>query len=172
MYRIILICALSACTVASAQLDAENVCITYSDVKIAAVAPETTTLDHTWTYAKLAAIQALAAQVQDLTFVSIDAHATSGITSLEFIDAAHVTVASGDPTSTLPTLDVYDCIDDCVPDGDSLSVPSMLQQSAIAYVESGSIVVDMQLTGQIPTIDWTMDADFCFSGVVGFSESL
>ncbi len=172
MHRVVLLGMLSSCTVASAQVDVENVCVTYSDVQIAAVAPGTTTLDHTWTYNKLAAIQALAAQVQDLQFVSIDAHATTGITSLAFVDAAHVTVASGDPTSALPTLDVYDCVGDCVPDGESLSVPSMLQQSAIAYVESGSIVVDMQIAGQLPTVDWTMDADFCFSGVIGYSQGL
>ena len=159
-------------TVAQAQVEVTELCVPYDGVMVAGVAPGTTTLDHVFNYNKLSSIQALASAVQDLQFVRVDATTTSGVTSFDFVSAAHVSVASGDPTSPLPTLEVYDCDGDCVPDGSTLSVPSTFAQSAIAYVETGSLVVDLEIDGQLPVDDWTMDMDFCFSGELGYNASL
>ncbi|HEY3808165.1 MAG TPA: hypothetical protein VGL61_36550 [Kofleriaceae bacterium] len=163
---------LAACTVAKAQVDATDMCISYSDVAIKGVAAGTTTLDHVFNYNKLALIQAFAKSVSNLQFISITAHATSGITSFDFVEAAHVTVASGDPTSLLPTIDVYDCDGDCVPDGSSLTVPSTFQSSAIDYIDTGSIVADLEISGALPVDGWTMDVDFCFSGDLTYETGL
>jgi hypothetical protein len=170
--RALLLLFVSACTVAKAQVDATDMCLSYSGVSIKGVAPGTTTLDHVFTYDKLALIQAFAKDVSNLQFVSITATAESGITSFDFVQAAHVTVASGDPTSVLPAIDVYDCDADCVPDGDSLTVPSTFQSSAIDYIDTGSIVADLQIDGNLPVDDWTMDLDFCFSGDLTYEAGL
>jgi hypothetical protein len=162
----------SACTVVSAQVDVSDLCVPYDGVTIHGVAQGTTTVDHDWTFDKLAALQALASSVQDLQFVSIDASAASGVSSLDFIDAAHVSVASGNPAAMLPTVDAYDCTGDCVPDGSTLAVPSMLQQSAIAYIESGSVLVDLEVDGTLPVEDWTIDVQLCFRGDFGYSQPL
>ncbi|HTR56223.1 MAG TPA: hypothetical protein VMJ10_36365 [Kofleriaceae bacterium] len=154
---------------ASAKVDVTDLCVPYNGVQIKSVAPGTTTLDHQFTYDKLGALQSLAASIEDLTFVSIDGHAASGVPDLSFIQAAHVTVGTGNPNSSLPTVDAYDCDGDCVPDGSSLSVPAALQQSAIAYIESGSVLVDLELDGDLPTQDWTVDIDLCFRGEAGYS---
>ena len=164
--------AATGCTVAKAQVEVTQMCVTYAGVQIAGVDPGTTTLDHTFTYDKLGPIQNLISLVSDLEFVSMDAHAVTGVTDFDFVQAAHVTVASGDPSSTLPTLDVYDCDGDCVPVGDSLTVPSTLEQSAIEYVESGSVIVDLQIAGQLPVDDWTMNVDACFQGQLAYEQSL
>jgi hypothetical protein len=162
----------AACTVAKAEVDVQNMCLTYDDLMITGVAGGSNELDHTFKYSKLGLIQAFASRVTNLQFVSVTAQATSGITSLDFVQAAHVSVASGDPTSPLPTVDVYDCDGDCVPDGNSLNVPATFEASAIAYVETGSIVANLVIDGAIPPQDWTMDIDFCFSGQLSYSRSL
>jgi hypothetical protein len=162
----------AACTVAKADVDATDMCLSYSDVSIKGVAPGTTTLDHVFNYDKLGLIQAFAKNVSNLQFVSITAQATSGITSFDFVQAADVTVASGDPTSMLPTVDVYDCDGDCVPDGDSLTVPSTFQTSAIDYIDTGSIVADLEIDGALPVDAWTMNVEFCFSGDLTYETGL
>jgi hypothetical protein len=172
MIALVLTIGTAACTVAQAQVEVSDLCIPYSGVDISGVAPGTTVVDHSFTYDKLAAIQSLASSVSNLEFVSIGATAASGIPNLSFIQSAHVTIASGDPTSSLPTLDVYDCTADCVPDGDTLSVPATLQLSALAYVESGSVVADLEIGGQLPVDAWTINVDVCFSGELNYHENL
>jgi hypothetical protein len=172
MSRIMIVIALSGCTVAQAKANITEMCVSYPGVMIHGVTPGTTTVDHVWMDSNLSAIQSLASLVSDLQFVRVDATAVSGISDFTFVQAAHVTIASGDPSSTLPTLDVYDCDGDCDPTGDTLSVPSTLQQSAIDYVESGSVVLDFQMVGEPPTNDWTMDIDVCFRGELGYQATL
>jgi hypothetical protein len=75
-----------------------------------------------------------------------------------------VSVASGDPESTLPTMSIVDCDGDCLPDGTTLSLPAETQQSAIEYVKTGSLVVDLDLRGALPAEAWTADVDVCMSG--------
>ena len=168
-------CAASACTgvtVAQAQVQVTDLCVPYDGVNIQAVDPGTTVLDHVFTYSKLTAIQDLAADIKDLQFISLSATPVSGVSSLAFIDAAHVTVASGDPSSPLPTLDVYDCDGNCVPNGDTLDVPATLQTSALAYVETGSIIVDLEVDGQLPTTAWVIDINACFRGELDYGVNI
>ncbi len=172
MTALVLTVGATACTVAQAQVDITDLCIPYAGVDIKGVDPGTAMVDRTFTYDKLSAIQSLAKSFSNLEFVSIGATAASGIPNLSFIQSAHVTIASGDPTSSLPTLDVYDCAADCVPDGDTLSVPANLQLSALAYVESGSVVADLEIGGQLPVDPWTINVNVCFSGELNYQEGL
>jgi hypothetical protein len=161
-----------ACTVASAQVDVTDLCVPYDGVNIAGVASGTTFVDHDWTFTKLGVLPELVQSVSDLQFVRIEAQATSGVSDLGFVQAAHVTVGSGNPDAMLPTVDAYDCSGNCVPDGSTLDVPSMLQTSAIAYIESGSVQVDLEVDGTLPVQAWTMDVQLCFRGDVGYSQPL
>ena len=163
--RLLLACT-CACTVPAAQLDVTDLCVTYPDVKIPGVAAGTPTVDHQWTFDKLAAVQALVGSIKDLQLTSMDARSTDGTLNLGFITAAHVTVASGAPSSPLPVLDVYDCTSDCVPSDGTLPVPSQLQTSVLAYVETGSLLVDLDLAGTFPVEAWTIDVDACFRGTI------
>ncbi len=137
-----------------------------------AASPDASSIDQSFTVDDLGEVQSLSAIVSNLTFVRAEAHATSGIDNFDFVDAAHITVASDVPSPPLPALDVYDCDGDCVPDGSTLTVPSNVQQSAIDYVESGSVLVDVSLVGQPPTVAWTMNVDVCFSGQLSYQAKL
>jgi hypothetical protein len=159
-------------TVAKAQVQVTDLCIPYNNVTIHGVSPGTTEVDHEFTYDKLAAIESLAMDIKNLQFVSLSATPIAGVTTLSFIDAADVTVASGDPSSPLPTIDVYNCDGNCVPNGNTLDVPATLSTSALAYVETGSIVVDLYVDGQLPTNDWMIDLNACFSGELDYGAQL
>jgi len=173
-YPLALLAAASACsvTVADVEVKVTDLCVPYNGVTIDGVDPGITELDHQFTYTKLAALQSLAADIKDLEFISLGATPESGVTSLDFIDAANDTVSSGDPSSPLPTIDVYDCAGDCVPNGNTLEVPAMLETSALAYIETGSIIVDLEIDGQLPTSNWVIDLDACFSGQLDYGAQL
>jgi hypothetical protein len=170
----LLTASVAACgvTVAQAEVKVTNLCVPYNGVTIQGVDPGTTEVDHQFTYTKLAALQNLAQEIQNLQFVSLSATAVSGITDLSFIQAANVTVASGDPSSPLPTIDVYDCDGNCVPNGNTLDVPATFQVSALAYIETGSVVVDLEVDGELPINDWVIDISACFQGTLDYGESL
>jgi hypothetical protein len=175
MLRItIILVALAGCSVplVDAQADIADLCISYPNMAVTAVAPGTTTLDHTWDVTKLDAVQQLATLVTDLQLLRLDATPVTGITDFTFVQAAHVAIASGDPDSMLPTLDAYDCSGDCVPGGNSLDVPATVQANTLAYVETGYLVVDLQIDGDLPAVDWSMDLDVCFSGQVKYQTGL
>ena len=159
-----LVVAPAGCTLVDAQAEVREVCATYAGLQLPAADLGATVVDQSFVVNQLDAIQSLAGLVSDLEFVRAQARATSGIAGFEFVEAAHIAVSSGDPSSYLPTIDVYDCDGDCKLSGNSLTLPSRLSQSAIDYVKSGSVVVEVLLVGQPPTAAWSMDVDVCFRG--------
>jgi hypothetical protein len=163
-FRIVIVACASACSAPPAHVEVTDLCITYPGVKIGGVSSGATTIDKSFIFDKLAAIQSLADSLTDLQLTSMAARATSGTSDLSFVAAAHVTLASGAPSSTLPVLDVYDCTSDCIPPDGTLALASEVQTSVLAYVETGSLLVDVQLAGTFPNVDWTMDLDACFRG--------
>jgi hypothetical protein len=163
---------LAACTLVDAHADVEDVCVSYLGVKVPAAAWGATSIDQSFAVDNLGDIQNLTTLVSDLEFIRAEARATSGITDFDFVNAAHIAVSSDDPSSPLPTLDVYDCDGNCVPAGDTLTVPSAVTSSAIAYVKSGSVLVDVVMIGQPPTAAWTMDLDVCFRGQLSYQTGI
>ncbi len=167
-----LLMPLAACTLVDAHAEVEDVCVSYPGVMVPAAAAGDTLIDQSFTLDNLDEIQELTKLVSDLEFVRAEARATSGIADFDFVHAAHLDVSSSDPASPLPTLDVYDCDGDCVPAGDTLTLPSAVQASAIAYVRSGSVLVDVQMLGQPPTEAWTMDIAVCFRGQLSYQTGI
>lgn len=100
----------------------------------------------------------------ELRFTHVRARPTSGVTSLAFIDAARVTIASADPAAALPTLTVVECSAGSCPRAGELLLPSELQTDAIAYATAGSLVVTATIAGELPTVPWTIDVEVCAEG--------
>jgi hypothetical protein len=153
--------------------DVQAVCVTYTDVQVEGVPAiaGVHSVSQSFTVSDLGEITSLDKLDAQLTFVSAELHATSGISDFTFVQAANVMVASGDPTSTLPTVDVYDCTGDCAPTGSTMSVPAATEVDAAPYVHSGSVVIDVELSGNPPTTAWTMDVDVCFSAHLDYQAS-
>lgn len=156
-----LVFPLAGCPLLAVEAEVGEVCVTYKDIAIEGV-PTGDRVQHQFSTDDLGQLQELAEQDADLAFtrVAIRAHG-SGVPR---VDAAHVSVASGNPDSTLPTMSIVECSGDCVSDGFTLDIPAGIQQSALEYVQSGSLVVDLDLRGTLPIEAWTADIDVCMTG--------
>jgi len=157
---------LPACPLLEVQTDVPEVCLTYPGIQVAGATQDTPAIDESFSFDDLKAIHDLQNLDADLAFVSARARATSGISDFGFVQAAHIVVSSGDPMSMLPPLTLYDCNGDCIPDDATLEMPAAVQQNAIDYVKSNSILIDLDLTGQLPAQAWTMDVDVCMHAKV------
>jgi hypothetical protein len=156
---LIAIPALSGCPLLELEAEVGEVCVTYANVSIEGVTGDH--LQHSVAAEDLAALQEFVEQDANLEFTRVALRSSS---SLGFVSSARVSVASGDPESTLPTLQIVECDGDCVPDGTTIAIPAATQQSAIEYVKTGSLVLDLDLRGQLPAEAWTADIDVCMTG--------
>jgi hypothetical protein len=156
-----LLLPLAGCPLLAIEAEVSEVCVTYADVQIEGV-PTGDRVTHSFTIDDLGSLQEFVDQDAELSFtrVAVRTHG-SGFPSIQ---SAHVSVASGDPESTLPTMSIVECDGDCVSDGFTLDIPAGIQQSALEYVKSGSIAVDMDLQGQLPIEAWSADVDVCMTG--------
>ena len=157
---------LPACPLLEVQTDVPEVCLTYPGIQVAPAMDGAPALHESFSFDDLEAIHDLQNLDANLAFVSARAHATAGITDFDFVHAAHVVVTSGDPAATLPPLTLYDCNGDCIPGDGTLEMPAAVQEDAIDYVKSDSIVIDLDLTGQLPAQAWAMDVDVCMHAKV------
>jgi hypothetical protein len=162
------------CPLFSVEAEIEEACVVRKGIEVEAVPAGTTSLTESYDVSldELGGLGDLLDLDADLEFVRFEARATSGIAELGFVDAAHVTVASGNPESALPTLVAYDCAGDCPVSGATLVVPATAQQDAADYLASGSLVVDVQVTGQLPATAWTMDVSVCVKGRATYALEL
>jgi hypothetical protein len=156
-----------ACSVLSIEAEVPEVCMTYPNISIDGVGGATS-INKSFTFDDLGGLQQLVSLDADLRFVRAEIRA-KGVADLAFVDHAILTIASGDPDSTLPTREVYDCDGDCLPDGPRLEVPAGAQANALDYVQSSSIIVGVDFTGQMPAGDWSMDVDVCMNGNFEYS---
>ncbi len=99
-----------------------------------------------------------------LELVGAQLVAVSGIADFSFIDRVNVIVASGHPDATLPAIPFFTCDGDCAPVGTALAIPPAAQVNALAYIKTGSLLVEIEVDGALPTEDWTVDIDLTFKG--------
>ena len=162
-----LLLVLPACPLLDVEVEVGEVCMTYHDVRVDATNLGATS--ESFVIDDLSGLDDLLELDTRLELTRAEFRATSGVASLAFINRAQVTIASGDPESTLPTLDVVDCDGDCLANGTTLSVPAGAQQDATEYLRTGSLVVELDVAGELPQQEWTMDVDVCMSGRVGYT---
>lgn len=144
------------------EVELGEVCLTRRGVEVPGVpagAPPTAADD--FTFDDLGAIHELMDKGgADLKFVRAELRSEI---ALDFMQSAHLSISSGDPNSTLDTLQVLNC-EDCLADGSTLGIPAGVQSNAIEYLEGESIIVDMEVAGTMPSEDWKMDVDLCMAG--------
>ena len=163
--------ALPGCPLLDVEVDAEEVCLTYPNFQVPAVAGGQKHLNQSFVFDDLSAVKDIADLDANIEFVRANVRATSGIDNFNFIDAVHIVVASGDPASALPPMTMYDCDGDCAPEGDHLEIPAAVGNDAIKYLRSDSIKIDIDFEGDVPAIAWTADLDVCLKARAGYTLS-
>nr|HEX4312532.1 hypothetical protein [Kofleriaceae bacterium] len=157
--------AVSGCAV----VDVGETCMTYSDIQVPAMPTGATSLATSFSLDDLGPFSSLAGDGFTLSFTRAEVRTTSGIDNFGFVRDATVKVASNNPQSTLPTVEVLGC-DDCTIGSDTaeLEVAGASTIAAAPYVESGSLAVTLGFVGSAPSVAWTMDADVCMTGSAQF----
>jgi hypothetical protein len=162
---------LPACPLIEVEVDVQEVCFTYQDLKIDAQGE--TDVNKSFVFDDLHGVQQLTDVEADIEFLHVKLRAKSGITDFSFIDAAHVTIASGAPGSTLPVIDVVDCGNgSCPTSGAEVTLTSDAKASALDYIRSGSILVDVDVSGHMPDHSFSVDVDVCVKGTVKVTQGI
>ena len=159
---------LPACPLLDIETQVAETCATYHGVQVPAVTGAQPSLSQEFTLSDLSSIGELAKLNGTLAFTRAEVRATGGISDFSFVHDASLTIASADPSSTLPSIVVFAC-SDCGTDTATLDVATNAQLDAKAYVASGSLAVTVDLVGQAPEVAWTMDVDVCMTGDVSYT---
>ena len=144
------------CPLASIEVDVSEVCVS-RDVEVGA--SDGASASASFTVDDFGKLGTLAGQDSEAQFTSVrfpDLRAQ--------LTSARAAVASGNPDVTLPTIEVA-CNGNC----SDLAVPAQLEADAVDYIRSGSITVELELAGQLPTEAWTAKVDVCMTGTFATS---
>ena len=169
---IVAIVALPGCPVVDIEADVQQVCVTSTDLSVAAATTPspTTAVAETISVDQLGLLHSLASDHFTLELVSAKTLATSGIADFAFVTSASVSIASGAPSSTLPTLDAFSC-DACTKSGASVEVEPTAAVAATniaPYLATGSLVITVEMLGSAPEVAWSMDVDVCMTGSASY----
>lgn len=159
------------CPLLEVEATVPETCVTIHGIEIDGAAAGTTSLSESFVIDDLEGLDDLADLDGELSFVHATLTPTSGISDFTFVHSARVAIASGDPSSTLPTIDAYACDGDCVSSDGALRAPVTSERNALEYLATGSIAIDLAFEGELPTIAWTMDATICVSARVSYEVS-
>src|SRR5262245_23661848 len=129
VFGIGLVTLVAGCPVLDVAIEVEEVCVTYPDVAVDGQ-PGALQVTRSFAIDDLDGIRDLVEHHADVEFVRAEVRAKTGVSDFAFVDAARVIIATGDAESALPPLTVYDCDGNCLPEGNRLSIPASLQQSA------------------------------------------
>jgi hypothetical protein len=167
LYLLASLLVLPACPLLEVQAQVEEVCLTYRGVMIPGVPVGQTSIDQSFTLDQLQGAKDLADADAQLTFTHAEVRAVSGVSGFSFVQKAELSIASGDPNSTLPTVSVFDC-EGCGTPAAALDVDNAATVPVQDYIKTGSLVVTIALEGTPPANDWVADVDVCMSGNISY----
>ncbi len=151
------------------QVDAEvpETCVTYRDVEIPAT-DGSGAISHSFVLDDLSGFQQFVDIDGSVQFVHVKLRATSGVSSLDFVDSAHVSVAA----PGLPDASIVSCDGDCPAGQSELVLDTAAAVDALDYLSADSLTVTLDVAGDLPTTAWTMDVDVCVKASVSVSVEI
>jgi hypothetical protein len=167
-----LVLMVGGCPLLDVQVETQEVCLTYTGLEVPGV-DAGGSVHEEFVFDDLGSLDGLDQLDGSARFVRVDLHATSGVADFGFLGSARVTVASGDPDSSLPEVTAVDCSGDgCARDGADLSIFAASDVDAVPYLRSGSVAITIDASGQLPAESWTVDVDVCMAGSAGYHQGL
>lgn len=152
------------CPLLEAEIEVPEVCITYDELEVLAV-PE---IHQRIVVDDLAEIQDLIEHAETLRFRRAEAIAVSGIDGFDFVDTARIAIAPGADDASIQPLTLYACDGDCVSHAESLALSDDEQLDVLGYLRGDAITLDLDLTGELPPVRWTMSVVVCFEATARF----
>lgn len=149
---------LGGCPLVEVSAELEEVCITRTGVHIAGV--DATSVSQHFTFDDLSSVHDLLQLDADLAFVRAEVRPASGVTDLAFVQSAHV---------ALDDTPVFACDGDCPTLDHAVALAAATQVNAVDYLAQDSVEVALDVVGQLPATEWTVDVDACVTGHVTYS---
>lgn len=150
--------ALCASGCLSIEAEIEGTCISRTDIQIEA-APAVHSISHAFLIEDMSDVHRLLDYDAELEFVRAEIRPTSGVTSLAFVEKAAVAV-EGTP--------VYACDGNC-PSTDGIEMLAAAKQPATPYLSADMLSIQLDVTGDLPQVPWTVDIDVCVKGTASYS---
>lgn len=158
----------TGCPLLKVEADFDAVHVTYKNLTVPGVPAEAGGhITRSFVADDLAAVEGFNDVIDiggSLELVSAELRAASGVADFAFVQRVNVNVGSGDPASALPMAPFFTCEGNCAPIGDALTIPPTAQANALAYLKTGSLLVDVEVDGVLPVADWSVDIDLTFQG--------
>ena len=154
----------------SFEVDLPDVEITQHGVKMAGV-PETAQVGDasvTSSFTFSSSTTAWAKRMNSAVFVhQVTIAASTGLADLDFIESARVTLAA--PASSGSTIDLvnYDRSEDA-PSNSSIEVTMLAPIDITSLWSADQMVIELQVAGQLPGQDWTVDVTLTLSGNITY----
>ena len=156
------------CQLAHVEVEVEEVRLAYRDVEIKG-AHGVRAAKQSFVFEDLAALEDLIGLGAKVSFAGAELRATAGIDTLGFVDETRIMLGSGDPMSNLQALTAYDCVGNCKSNGNKLEMAARNQHLANDYISSGSILLDIELIGEMPSRPWTADFDVVLAARIDYA---
>lgn len=157
---------LPACPLLEAQVEVPEVCITYDDIAVLAAATE---VHEQIVVDDLSEIHELVEHAEDLTFKRAEAIAVTGVNDFSFVTSARIAIAPGRGDAAVAPLTLYQCDGDCVSRADTLALSDDEQHDVLDYLGGDAITLDLDITGDLPQVQWTMSVVVCFEGTARYT---
>ncbi|HRC58776.1 MAG: hypothetical protein IPI49_05780 [Myxococcales bacterium] len=165
------LCAwLCGCTLARVEAEIDEACVLRRGIAIDSGSVLRTTVVRT-TIADLATLGELLQDSDEVTFVRFEARAAVGPPNLAFLEAVQVTLASANPDSPLPQLEVLSCGGECLTADGALVTRALTQDNVVAHLREPELALELRLTGDLPTQGWALDAQVCLAARLARSFS-
>lgn len=115
-------------------------------------------------------------KVTEITLLGVGLAAKSGIDNLHFIDTLHLDMTSIDPELDLPTVNLLDVDMTDLPyntnSGNTTFVHAASSFNLVEYMAAEELEFGLSMTGEMPSNDWSIGMDICFTFVAEYRESI
>ena len=155
------------CPLFQVEVEVKEVCMTYPDLVIPP-SDGSGTVSHSFVFDDLESVEGLDELDGNVEFVAVKLRAKSGVSSLDFLDAAHVSVATADK----PEVSIVDCAGDCPGGASELVLDTTAAVNALDYLDADAIAVTIDVAGSLPTTEWSVDVDVCVKGKLSYAVEL
>ncbi len=115
-------------------------------------------------------------EVTEVTLLGVGIRAKDGIDNLHFLRSLHLEMSGSHPEMELPTLKLIDIEIDELPYNTSDRTTTFLEATApfnlVDYLDADELEFGLSMTGDMPTTDWEIGMEVCFTFTAEYRENL
>lgn len=115
-------------------------------------------------------------EVTEVTLLGVGIEAKHGIDNLHFVNTVHLDMTGTHPELDLPTIDLLDVDISNLPYNTTSRSSTFLEAAGtfnlVEYLQAEELEFGLSMTGDMPSDDWGIGLDVCFTFVAEYRESI